>query len=157
AGRTHKPGTALMFQPAAVLPADLSWAAGSATVADAFARASAAIDVAGIRSVPAAVRDLVTAELAAWQGLPKGIGRGWVEDLVAGLSTADRPAGRLALLTAFAPYQVDDAVVAGFRGVRSGDEALIELTSWASMAAARRVGTWLPARQLAATEDAPQS
>jgi AhpD family alkylhydroperoxidase len=154
ANRHHQPGASLDLQPAAALPADLSWAADNSNIANAFARAAAAIDVAGVRTVPAAVRDLVAAELAVWQGQPRGIGRGWLTDAVAGLSDVDRPAGRLALLTAFAAYQVDETVVAEFRVSRPSDESLIELTSWASMAAARRVGSWLATRRLTAKDDA---
>jgi hypothetical protein len=63
---------------------------------------------------------------------------------VAGLDEADRPAGRLAILTALAPYQVGQADVDAFRSAsKSGDEAVVSLTSWASMAAARTVGSWL--------------
>ncbi len=143
ASRVHRPGDSLDLLPPAALPADLSWAAGSATVAEAFARSAAAIEVAGERSVPAPVRELVRAELAGWQGQPTGVSRAWVEDAVAGLATAERPAGRLALLTAKAAYQVDQAVIDGFRTGGADDRALIELTSWASLAAARRAGGWL--------------
>jgi hypothetical protein len=31
-----------------------------------------------------------------------------------------------------------------FRASRPGDATLVELTAWASLAAARRVGTWIP-------------
>lgn len=140
---SHEPGAALDLLPAAPLPRDLAWAAGSTTVADAFARASAAVEAAGERSVPAPVRELVAAELAGWNGRLPGIGRSWVADLLGGIPPADRPAGRLALLTAFAPYQLDDAVVERFRRDQPADAALVELTSWASMAAARRIGSWL--------------
>jgi hypothetical protein len=119
-----------------------AWAAGSPHVADAFARATAAIEAAGARSVPAAIRDLVLSELAGWNGDLPGASRAWVEDAVSGLAAVDRPAGRLAMLTALASYQVDPSVIEEFRNDRSADETLIELTSWASLAAARRVGSW---------------
>jgi hypothetical protein len=57
---------------------------------------------------------------------------------------ADRPAGRLALLTALASYQVDRSVVRQFRAGWPDDSTLVELTAWASLAAARRVGSWIP-------------
>jgi len=143
ARRSHEPGRSLELLPAAPLPEDLSWAAGSHHIAAAFARAVAAVDAAAVTSVPEPVRDLVLARLAGWHGAPTGISRAWVEDAVAGLAAADRPSGRLALLTAMASYQVDDLVVDEFRAVRPDDSTLVELTSWASLAAARRVGTWL--------------
>jgi hypothetical protein len=68
---------------------------------------------------------------------------------VSDLPIADRAAGRLALLTALASSQVDRSVVQMFRASQPGDSTLVELTAWASFAAARRVGTWIP---LGATE-----
>jgi hypothetical protein len=68
AGRPYQPGTSLELLPAASLPGDLSWASGDPVTEDAFARGCAAIDAAGARSVPAAVRDLVMAELEKWRG-----------------------------------------------------------------------------------------
>ena len=140
--RHRPPGDALALLPEAPLPADLSWAAGNATIATAYARSAAAIDAAGDRSVPDSVRELVVAELGRWDGQPPGISRAWVTDAVAGLPDADRSAGRLALLTALASYQVDDSVVAEFRRDRPEDRTLIELTAWASLTAARQVGAW---------------
>jgi AhpD family alkylhydroperoxidase len=139
----RRPGDSADLLPAAALPDDLAWAADSPHVADAFARAAATIEAAGARSVPAAVRDLVLSELAGWHGDLPGISRAWVEDAVSGLAAADRPAGRLAMLTALASYQIGPAVIEEFRNGRSTDEALVELTSWVSLAAARRVGSWI--------------
>ena len=72
-----------------------------------------------------------------WDGAPPGPGRSWATDAVAGLPRADRAATRLALLTALASYQVDDAVVAE-AGLRDAD--LLGLTSWAAFTAARHLG-----------------
>lgn len=144
ARRHCPPGGSLDLLPSAPLPRDFSWAAGVPSIADAFARASAALDTAGERTVPAAARELVSAELDRWDGRPTGPSRGWVHDAVAGLPPGDRPAARLALLTAMASYQVDEAVIEEFRRLRPDDASLIELTSWAAFAAARRRGT-LPA------------
>jgi AhpD family alkylhydroperoxidase len=141
--RARVPGAALPLLPAAPLPADLSWATGAAHVAEAFARAAATIDRSCGGAVPAAVRELLAAELAGWDGTARGPSRAWVERPVAGLPVGDRAAGRLALLTAIAPYQVTDSTVDEFRRDHPGDRALVELTSWASFAAARRIGTWL--------------
>ncbi|TML24501.1 MAG: carboxymuconolactone decarboxylase family protein, partial [Actinobacteria bacterium] len=112
--RPHLPGNSLDLLPAAPLPEDLSWTVGNATMAQAFGRACAAIDDAG------------------------------VEQLVAGLPDAERPAGRLALLVAFASYQVDAGVIANCRRAGADDRTLVEITSWAAMAAARWQGGLLP-------------
>ncbi|WP_412543677.1 carboxymuconolactone decarboxylase family protein [Longispora sp. K20-0274] len=141
-GRT--PGAALDLLPAAKLPDDLRWAADRPTVAEAFARGAAAIEAAGEHAVPDRVRELVLNRLAAWDGTPLGLGaRGTVEDAVHRLPAGERAAGRLALLTALASYQVTDAVVGEFRPDSPDDRSLVELTSWASFAAARRIGLLL--------------
>ena len=48
------------------------------------------------------------------------------------------------LLIALASSQVDRSVVRMFRASRSDDSTLVELAAWASLSAARRVGTWIP-------------
>ncbi|MBY8870794.1 carboxymuconolactone decarboxylase family protein [Micromonospora sp. PLK6-60] len=138
----RRPGDAADLLPAAAVPDDLGWTAGSPHVADAFARAAAAVEAAAARHTPAAVRELVLSQLAGWHGEPPGVSRAWATDAVAGLAVADRPAGRLALLTVLASYQVSPPVVDDCRAVGLTDEALIALTSWASLTAARRVGGW---------------
>jgi hypothetical protein len=112
-------------------------------IADAFARAIAVIEAAGARAADDRVRDLVTSELAGWSGQPVGLGRSWADDALSGLTQADRPAARLALLTAFAPHQVGQPDIEEFRRGQRSDEDLIGLAAWASLAAARRVGSWL--------------
>ncbi|TDV41035.1 carboxymuconolactone decarboxylase family protein [Actinophytocola oryzae] len=138
-----RPGESLGFLPAAPLPDDLWWAASNRFVADAFARAYAAVDVVGARSVPAGVRALVRGRLSVWDGRPPGLSRSWANAPVATLPAAEQPAGRLALTIAMASYQVDEDMVAAFRETAPEDSTLLELASWASMSAARRVSTWL--------------
>jgi AhpD family alkylhydroperoxidase len=140
ADRTPAPGVALDLLPAAALPDDLAWTAGQPDVAIAFARAAAAIDEAGVRSVPESVRAVVSASLVDWQGETPDPGHDWLAELVAGLPARDHPAGRLALLTVFAPHQVDRPVI-DMAGL--DEQTLVELTAWASCTAARRVGAWL--------------
>ncbi|MGD0602508.1 MAG: carboxymuconolactone decarboxylase family protein [Streptosporangiaceae bacterium] len=134
------PGASLSLLPDAPLPKDMSWAAGSPSIAGAYARLAASIEDAGHDYVPAAVRELLFAELAVWNGRSKGLSRAWVEDATRTLSDADRPAGRLALLTAFASYQVDQGVIDAFRATQPADETLVGLTSWASLTTARHIG-----------------
>jgi AhpD family alkylhydroperoxidase len=141
AGKAIAPGDALELLPKAAStpePGANPW------LADAFGRAAAAIDRAGQRAVPAAVRELVCGTLATWDGRPPGPGRSWVAEATAGLAGEHRPAGRLALLTAIASYQVDDSAVADFRLRHRDDSTLIELTAWSSLVAARRIGSWIP-------------
>lgn len=150
----HPPGASLELLPASAQPKDLDWSFGNRYVAEAFARATGAVDAsaAGVLSGP--VRSLVLHSLADWSGNPPGISRSWADETVAGLPMADRPAGRLALLTAMASLQVDRTVIEDFRQAQPDDRSLIELTSWASLAAARRIGGWIPAGHATANGDA---
>lgn len=144
-GEAPPPGESLELLPA--VPADgPEWAGRGEVLPDAFARASAAIEAAGERSVPARVRDLVRRELKAWDGQPPGLSRAWAEPVLAELPGGERPAGRLALLTAKAAYQVGAADIAAVRPERTDDRALVELVSWASLAAAVAAGCQLPFR-----------
>jgi AhpD family alkylhydroperoxidase len=136
-------GTAADLLPVAEPPGDLRWADSSPRVIAAFARAAAAIDRAGSDSVPSHVRELLLGELAGWDGQPRGPGRSWALHAASRLSAGDRPAARLALLTAFCAHQVTTSDVEDFRHGTPEDAALVGLTSWASFAAARRVGAWL--------------
>ncbi|MFM9372883.1 carboxymuconolactone decarboxylase family protein [Streptomyces sp. Da 82-17] len=134
------PGAALGLLPPAELPAGLEWARANQSVADALARAVAAV-ADGAQWVPARVRERTEAVLARWDGTPPGLGLSWLDEAVEGLAADDRPAARLALLTALAPFRITDADVAAFRARYPGDRELIELTSWAALAAALRVGS----------------
>ncbi len=125
--------------PAAPLPDDLRWAAPSPRVADALGRFAAAVEVEGARALPAETRHVVTARLAEWHGEDVGLGRQWLGPALAALADAQRPAAQLALLTALAPHQVDDAVIDAFRACVPGDRALVAALAWASLAAARRI------------------
>lgn len=138
-------GDSVALLPAAQVPADLAWARPNPVVTDAFARAYAATEAAGTRSVPANARMLVRSRLSTWDGQAPGVSRSWVAEAVTGLPAADQPAARLALVIALASYQVDEGLVEAFRETAPGDEALIELASWASMSAARRTSIWLAA------------
>ncbi|SDI17681.1 carboxymuconolactone decarboxylase family protein [Nonomuraea jiangxiensis] len=137
AAKPRAPGAAAALLAPAPLPADLAWARDVPHLAGAFAGAAAAIDAAGRRSVPQGVRELVTSCLDGWDGTPPGPSRAWLAEPVSGLPPAQRPAARLALLTAMASYQVDQEVVAEFRRQEPSDLTLVEFTAWASLAAAR--------------------
>jgi hypothetical protein len=88
------------------------------------------------------VRELVSDRLDSWRGEETGLSRDWCERLIERLPEPDRPAGRLALLTALASYQVDEEVIGLFRARHADDATLIEAAAWASFAAARKVGSW---------------
>ncbi|MEC3976932.1 carboxymuconolactone decarboxylase family protein [Amycolatopsis sp. H20-H5] len=143
-GEAPAAGSAVDLLPAAGTPADFGWAAGNPVVAEAFARAAAAIEAAAERVTSPAVRAVVLRELASWDGRPPGISRVWTEPALVDLPEDERPLARLALLTALCPSQVDDQVIEDFRRVRSDDAALVELAAWASLSAARTLGARMP-------------
>lgn len=143
AARSHAPGASLALVPRVPLPDDLGWAATRDEIAVACAAVADAVERHARVAIPAAVLDLVRERTAGWHGEDPGLDRGWVAGAVASLPERERAAGRLALLTAFAAHRVDDAAVAEFRRQHPDDAALVALTAFASLAAARRVATWL--------------
>lgn len=133
-------GEALGFLPA--VPGD----APAGPLEDAFARATAAVEAAGERSVPSRVRDLVRREVKDWDGKPPGLSRAWLEPVLGELPVEERAAGRLALLTAKAAYRIGAADVAAVRPERTDDRGLVELVSWAALTAAVAAGDRLAHR-----------
>lgn len=138
-----RPGDSVALLPPAPLPNDVTWAHANPTIADAFGRAYAVFEAAGARSVPAGVRALVRGRLSVWDGRPPGLSRSWVVGPVATLPADEQPAGRLALTIAMASFQVDDGLIEDYRRTAPDDETLVELAAWSSMAAARRISSWL--------------
>jgi hypothetical protein len=139
------PGASLDLLAPALLPDDLGWARPDPVIAAAFGRAAATFDALGRQALPDGVRELVDARLCSWRGEDLGISRGWVDDATKALPPLQRPLGRLALLAALAPYQVDARILDDARPHPgpAGDETLVAATAWASFAAARRIGSWL--------------
>ena len=81
--------------------------------------------------------------MQAWDGKGPKLGRHWVEEAMNGLDEKSKDIGRLVLLTALAPYQVDEGVVKAFTTHITGDDGLIGALAWGSFTAVRRIGTWL--------------
>jgi AhpD family alkylhydroperoxidase len=143
-GAHREPGETLDLLPEAELPADMAWAGGTPAVAGAWARFIAAADRAGGRALPRSVRARIVEQLGKWHGEDPGLGREWLEQALEGLDAGERAAARLALLSAFAPYRVDDDVVRDYRARSgAGDAELVGAVAWAALAAARRVGGWI--------------
>jgi AhpD family alkylhydroperoxidase len=150
------PGESLSLLPEASLPEDLAWASTNPTVAEAFARATAAIETAADGVISEPVRQLVDEYLQAWRGEDVGMSRSWADKAIAGIYVTDKPVARLALLTALASYQVDEIIVAEARARRLASEAdLIAAVAWASFTAARRIGSWLATPNALAANSIP--
>ncbi|MGW1777078.1 carboxymuconolactone decarboxylase family protein [Streptomyces sp. NPDC002104] len=138
-------GASLELLPEAPLPADLEWARPAPAVAGALARSYGAVTEAA-RWVPHPVQDLLAAHLATWDGTPPDLSPRWLDEAVAALAPQHRPAGRLALLTAFTAYRVTDRDVAEFREHHPSDREVVELTSWAALTTATALTTRTAAR-----------
>lgn len=144
------PGASLVLLPEADLPAAFSWTLAEPAIAGAMARFTFAIEAAGVRVIPAAVRAVVEGAVSNWNGDDPGLSQKWLYDVVAGLPTeAEQATARLCLLTALASYRVDDAVVAAFRRSDPSDEALVSAAAWASLVAVKRLASWIVAPSLA--------
>jgi hypothetical protein len=136
-------GTSLELLPVTEFPADLAWAETAPNVAGAFARFATVVDRAGKDLVPEEVRACVNEQVQAWDGKDPGLGQQWVEQAMKGLDETSKAVGRLVLLTALAPYQVDERVVRSFVTRFPEDDKLLGALAWGSLTAARRIGTWL--------------
>jgi hypothetical protein len=101
------------------------------------------IDRAGKDFIPEDIRDCVVKHVQAWDGKDPGLGRHWVEEAINGLDEQSKDIERLVLLTALAPYQVDERVVNAFTTHITGDDRLLGALAWGSFTAAQRIGTWL--------------
>jgi hypothetical protein len=141
--RSKPSGASLELLPASELPADLAWAKRSPNIAGAFARFAAVVNRAGREFIPQDVRDCVVEQVQAWDGKDPKLGRHWVEEAMSRLDEKSKDIGRLVLLTALAPYQVDEGVVNAFSTHLTGDDRLISALAWGSFTAVRRIGTWL--------------
>jgi AhpD family alkylhydroperoxidase len=138
---TYPPGLASDRLPTRPLPEDLAWAATSPPVATAFAALTACLDEA--QHLPAESREAVDRAVDTWRGAPPSISSSWTTEHTDELAENLRPATRLALLTALAPYQVTDADVAAARPLLATDAALVTGLAWAAWTATRRIGSWI--------------
>jgi AhpD family alkylhydroperoxidase len=127
------------------LSADLAWATPSPGIAAAFAMLGDAAEAAAARALSRRVAALVEVAVAGWRGERFGPSAAWANGYLAGVPDQDRPAARLALLTAFAPFQVSEQDVSAYRATHPSDRELLGLVAWSSFCAARRVGEWTAA------------
>lgn len=136
-------GDSLEFLRDIHLPDDLSWSSSSPAISKAFANLAAAADQAGEEEMNDATRSVVKNYVREWNGTKPSLGRGWVEQVVISLDPPSRSAARLCLLTAIAPYQIDDTLIDEFRTFYKEDKQLLNVLSWASFTAARKIGSHL--------------
>ncbi len=139
------PGTSLKFLPEALLPKDLEWAKPSQNVAEAFARFAAVIEEIGEQFLCENIRVRFQEEIKSWRGEDPGLSRQWVETAISGLDEEQQAIGRIALLTALSPYQVDQGVIKNYFEYHPDSEKLLGTVAWSSFSVARKIGTWLHA------------
>jgi AhpD family alkylhydroperoxidase len=141
--REPRVGESLKFIPRVNLPADMEWARPNSTIAAAFAGFTNIVESLAKPVIPEPVRHLTQQSIDAWEGSDMGMGRGWLEKNVAKLKEKDKSIARIALLSALAPHQMTEEDIQEFRLTHPNDNELLVATSWASYAAARRIGGWL--------------
>jgi AhpD family alkylhydroperoxidase len=137
--RLLEPGRALQLLPPAPLPDDMRWASGNPRIAGAMSRWAAVIEQEVRHVTSPTVRELVHCSLQNWQGEAMPLSRIWVEQEIEGVTEAERPIARLALVVAKAPYQVDEALVNAVLGHVHDEPRLIRVLAWAAFSAGRRV------------------
>ncbi len=143
-------GASLQFVPAADLPSECFWAASEPSISHALAGWAAVVEHVGAEMLTPPVRALVADFLHGWQGEPLPLSRSWVNQAVARLPETDHAAGRLALLAAVAPHQIDAEIIRAFREQQEADALLVGVVAWAAFQAACRIVSWLqtPAQDL---------
>lgn len=137
------PGKSLALLPPGHLPRELAWLAENVTVAGAFGRLHRAVEESAAPFLSAAVRHTVERYLGEWRGENQPLSRGWVQPVLAHLPADERAVAQVVLLAALAPHQMAESIVAEFRAVHAGDEALIAVAAWGALAATRRIGVWM--------------
>ncbi|MCE1274059.1 MAG: carboxymuconolactone decarboxylase family protein [Chlorobiales bacterium] len=139
-----KPGEFLTPEPDLTLPDAFSWAKADRLVAGGLLRFTEAARRAGALIVPE-VQDIVTQQVAMWNGDVPGLGKAWLDQLVGVLPERHRPQARIALLAAMASWTVDAGEIAAFRKTGGDDRALLDTAAWGAFLAAERVAGWMAA------------
>ncbi len=87
----------------------------------------------------------VLSHTGAWNGEEMPLSRSWVEDAIISVSEEDKPAARVALLTALASHQEDQGIIEAFQRRQTEETDLVKAVAWASLATVRRISQWLQA------------
>ncbi|MEZ0069388.1 AhpD family alkylhydroperoxidase [Streptacidiphilus sp. MAP12-20] len=98
----------------------------------------------------------VSATIGAWDGAHAPLAAtAWLDAPLSDLPTAERPAARLALLAALAPYRLTDADVASWRAADptapGSDADLLRLLAYGAMAAVEQIEGWIAPAPTATT------
>jgi AhpD family alkylhydroperoxidase len=138
-----KQGVFLTGNPAMKLPEAFGWAADDPAVAGGLLRFADVVRTVADASVDPEVQALVKRQVAAWEGEPLGLGKGWLDAAVSELPERLRPQARLALLAAMASWAVDGGEIESCRRAGLDDRALLETAAWGAFLAVERIAGWL--------------
>jgi hypothetical protein len=138
-----RPGCYLTDNPAGPLPAEFHWAEAHPYVAGGLLRFAEAAEAAAAESVDERVCLLLAEKVQLWNGTTAGQGKTWLEPAVSRLPESNKPQARLALLAAFASWQVDEHTIRDFRNHHDDDRSLLNTVAWGSYLAAKRIAGWL--------------
>lgn len=112
------------------------WASGT-PIGIALATLRGAADAGGAL-LTASGRDLLRVTVDEWDGTHPS--PGWLDQRLAGVPAADRPATGLALLAALSPHGITDAHVAEWRAAGNGTDAdLVRLLGFGAVTAVDRI------------------
>jgi hypothetical protein len=137
AARSHPPGKSIGLVDEQELPADMSWARGSAAVAASWSALAASVEKAGRAVLSDGIRSRLSAAIESWSGEEPPLGTGWIDSALGSDEASAEPAARIALFTALAPYRLDR------KELEREPEMAVAAASWGALAAARRVGSWI--------------
>lgn len=143
--KKRSPGASMQFvpEPDAELPADFQWASRHPFISRAFASFAAVVEEGGNQALSQEARAVIRDEVQRWNGAEPGLSRAWVEGPISSLTGLSRAAARLGLLTAIAPYQIDDELVREVQVSYRDDVRFVQMLSWSAFQAARKIGTWI--------------
>ncbi|MEJ2280977.1 MAG: carboxymuconolactone decarboxylase family protein [Candidatus Bathyarchaeota archaeon] len=134
------PGDSLDFLPDAKLPQDLSWAEESNNVSGAYARFAKAFSELEETVIPKEIQNIVKQYMDNWTGEIQKSGIDKIEEIISHLRVESKIATKIALLTIFSPYKINQENIKEFRNFFTQQEELLGLTAWASFIRARKIG-----------------
>lgn len=146
----HATGTSLSLLGDLPSAAPPDWA-GDKPMGAAYAALLAAA-TAGPDKLSDAARTAVVESVTRWDGQHPPVVGGWWEEPMADLQPGDRPAAKLALLAAMAPYRVADADIAAWRRIDPEDSSLVRLLAFGAMTAVQRAEAAIVAASMARHE-----
>lgn len=121
----------------------ISWTAPDSTIREAMELWYGGCEEAGARVLSEGARRRVGGRVTGWRGGPLPLSGGWIDRTLDRLPEDERPAARLALLTALAPHRLTAEDLATARAALGSDRDLVAVAVWGAAQATCRIGSWL--------------